>query len=36
MSIEVFQDNIFPRHVSDLMNLSYIHESRRYKKPGCR
>ena len=24
MSIEVFQDNIFPRHVSDLMNLMHM------------
>ncbi len=24
MSIEVFQDNIFPRHVSDLMNLIHM------------
>jgi hypothetical protein len=24
MSIKVFQDNIFPRHVSDLMNLMHM------------
>lgn len=24
MSIKVFQDNVFPRHVSDLMNLMHM------------
>ena len=24
MSLKIFQDNIFPRHVSDLMNLMHM------------